>query len=310
LKNNSFKYFNVSNDMRFSLLRGVGIPLLLMFMNSSLFSQQDTLNQKRLKTVIAAEVIGYTATMTGLYTLWYKDEPSSSFHPFNDNKEWLQMDKIGHGVTSYYVGLAGFEALKWSGVSRKKSIWYGGTLGLFFLTSVEVFDGYSEAWGFSWGDVAVNTAGSGLFIAQQLAWNEQRVLFKYSFRKSKYADIRPNLLGENLLQNVIKDYNGQTYWASANIASFLGKGTTFPKWLNLALGYGADGMVGAFNNNFDPTKTRQRQYYISLDIDLTRIKTKSKLANTVLGAFGFIKFPLPTIEFNQQGKTKFYGVYF
>lgn len=248
--------------------------------------------------------------MTGMYALWYKDIPSSPFHTFNDNEEWNQMDKIGHGMTSYYIGKAGHDVLKWSGVSRKKSIWYGGTLGLFFLTSVEVFDGYSSAWGFSWGDVAVNTGGSLFFIAQQLAWDEQRVLLKYSFHKSKYADLRPELLGKNLLQNALKDYNGQTYWMSANIASFLGEDTKFPKWLNLAVGYGADGMVGAFDNAFDPTVIRQRQYYLSLDIDLTRIKTKSKFFNTVLGAFGFIKFPLPTVEFNQHGKTKFYGVYF
>jgi uncharacterized protein YfiM (DUF2279 family) len=292
------------------LVKRIFILVLFLSIIGITFSQKDSLNTKRLKTVVLGESIGYTATMTGLYTLWYKDEPGSSFHTFNDNKEWLQMDKIGHGVTSYYVGMAGYEVLKWSGVSRKKSIWYGGTLGLFFLTSVEVFDGYSSAWGFSWGDVAVNTAGSGLFIAQQLAWDEQRVLLKYSYHKSNYVEIRPDLLGENLAQNILKDYNGQTYWASANIASFLGEDTRFPKWLNLALGYGADGMVGAFDNSFNPTIKRQRQYYLSLDIDLTRIKTKSKLANTFLGAFGFIKFPLPTVEFNQHGETKFHGVYF
>lgn len=273
-------------------------------------AQQDSLNHKRLKTVIALESAGYVGAMGGMYTLWYKDIPSSSFHTFNDNAEWNQMDKVGHGMTSYYVGMAGYEVLKWSGVSRKKSIWYGGTLGLFFLTSVEVFDGYSSAWGFSWGDVGFNAAGSGIFIAQQLAWDEQRILLKYSYHKSNYIDLNPNLLGENLMQNIIKDYNGQTYWMSANIASFLGKNTKFPKWLNLAVGYGADGMVGAFDNSFDPTIARQRQYYLSLDIDLTRIKTNSKFFNTVLGAFGFIKFPLPTVEFNQGGATKFYGVYF
>ena len=55
---------------------------------------------------------------------------------------------------------------------------------------------------------------------------------------------------------------------------------------------------------------RNRQYYISLDIDLTRIKTKSKFANIFFNAFGFIKFPLPTIEFNEGGNVKFYAVYF
>ena len=278
--------------------------------NFHLLAQQDSIHKNRLKTVIVAETVGYTATMTGLYALWYKDVPSSSFHTFNDNKEWLQMDKIGHGVTAYYLGFAGYEALKWSGVSEKKSVWYGGTLGLFFLTSVEIFDGYSSAWGFSWGDVAVNTAGSGLFIAQQLAWKEQRILLKYSFHRSPYWEKRPNLLGENLVQNLIKDYNGQTYWMSANIASFLSEDTKFPKWLNLAVGYGAKGMLGAFNNDLFPNVKRERQYYLSLDVDLTRIKSKSKVANTVLGAFGFLKFPLPTVEFNSGGKTNFYWAYF
>lgn len=301
----------IINKIPLAPLKGGMILLILGCLSSvAVFSQKDTLNQTRLKTVIAIETVGYAAGMTGMYALWYKDVPSASFHTFNDDGEWNQMDKIGHGMTSYYVGKAGHDVLKWSGVSRKKSIWYGGTLGLFFLTSVEVFDGYSSAWGFSWGDVGVNIAGSLFFISQQLAWDEQRILLKYSFHKSKYATKRPDLLGENVLQNTLKDYNGQTYWMSANIASFLGDDTKFPKWLNFAVGYGADGMVGAFDNSFDPTITRQRQYYLSLDIDLTRIKTKSKFFNTVLGAFGFIKFPMPTVEFNQGGKTKFYGVYF
>ncbi len=293
----------------YSFKRIIELLLVLLFANV-LFAQQDSLNLTRLKTVIITESIGYTGVMIGLNQLWYKNEPRSSFHFFNDNKEWNQMDKIGHGTTAYYVGKAGYEVLKWSGVSRKKSIMYGGSLGLFFLTSVEVFDGYSSAWGFSWGDVAVNAAGSGLFVAQQLAWNEQRVLLKYSFHKSNYWQLRPNVLGENIVQNALKDYNGQTYWLSINIASFLGKENKFPKWLNLALGYGADGMLGAFNNDLFPNYKRQRQYYISLDVDLTRLKTKSKFLHAVLGTFGFVKFPFPTIEFNTKENAKFYGVYF
>lgn len=301
--------FILPQGRKYPLEGMIGVILMLLFSHLS-YAQQDTLNPKRLKTVIAVEATGYAAITTNLYILWYKDYESSGFHTFNDNSSWMQMDKVGHTVTSYYVGMAGYEALRWSGVNKKKSILFGGTLGLFFLTSVEVMDGFSENWGYSWGDVAANSAGTGLFIAQQLAWNEQRILLKYSFHQTYYADLRPELLGENLIQNTIKDYNGQTYWASANIASFLGKNTKFPKWLNLAVGYGANGMAGSIENNKYPEIRRYRQYYLSLDIDLTRIKTKSKFANTVLGAFGFIKFPLPTLEFNQGGETKFYGVYF
>ncbi|MCO6501114.1 MAG: DUF2279 domain-containing protein [Vicingus serpentipes] len=287
-----------------------GIIPLFILLNLVAQAQQDTLNTKRLKTVIAAETIIYSGAMTSLYQLWYKDVPSSSFHFFNDNQQWNQMDKIGHGVTSYYIGKAGYEVLKWSGIKNKKAIWYGGTLGLFFLTSVEIFDGYSSEWGFSWGDVAVNTAGSGLFIGQQLAWNEQRVLLKYSFHQSDYWQKRPNILGETLMQQTLKDYNGQTYWLSANIASFLGENNKFPKWLNFAIGYGADGMLEGTPYQLYPDANRIRQYYISLDVDLTRIKTKSKIANALLGAFGFIKFPMPAVEFNSSGVTKVYGFYF
>jgi uncharacterized protein YfiM (DUF2279 family) len=296
------------------------ILLLLISLNffSPLKAQLDTLNKKRLTTVIASEAAIYSGTMVGLSQLWYKDVPTTSFHTFNDNQEWLQMDKIGHAVTSYYVGMAGYEVLKWSGVSEKKATWYGGTLGLFLLTSVEILDGYSTDWGFSTGDMVANVSGTGLFIAQQLAWKEQRVLLKYSFHTTDYAAIRPNVLGSNLSEQVLKDYNGQTYWLSANIASFLKNDAKFPKWLNLAIGYGADGMLGGHDNVFVTdgvyydysTTDRTRQFYLSLDIDLTRIKTKSKFANTVLGAFGFVKFPFPAIEFNQNGQTKFKGFYF
>ncbi len=273
-------------------------------------AQQDTLNPKRLKTVIAVESAGYVGVMVNLYILWYADYESSGFHTLNDNSSWEQMDKVGHSMTSFYTGMAGYEALRWSGVSKNKSIWYGGTLGFFFLTSVEVLDGFSENWGYSWGDVGANALGTGIFIGQQMAWNEQRVLLKFSYHNTEYAALRPGFLGENTMESIIKDYNGQTYWASANIASFLGKDTKFPKWLNLAVGYGAHGMTGSIENLSHPEIERYKQYYVSLDIDLTRIKTKSKFANTLLGAFGFIKFPLPTIEFNQGGTTKFYGVYF
>ncbi len=284
--------------------------IIFFFFTSSCLGQTDTLKVNRLKTVVIGEAVAYSGAMVGLYSLWYKDQSSSSFHLFNDNEEWLQVDKIGHSMTSYYVGIMGYEALKWSGVSNEKSIWIGGSLGNIFLTSVEVFDGYSKGWGFSWGDVIANTAGSALFIGQQLAWNEQRVLLKYSFHQTQYAAQRPNLLGDNLIQNSLKDYNGQTYWMSVNIASFLSESTGFPNWLNFAIGYGADGMLGGFNNDKFVDVNRIRQYYISMDVDLTRIKTKSKFANTVLGAFGFIKFPFPALEFNQNGKTQLKGVHF
>jgi hypothetical protein len=181
-------------------------------------------------------------------------------------------------------------------------------LGSAFLNTVEILDGFSSGWGFSIGDLSANTAGSLIVITQELAWNEQRIVLKYSFQQSEYAKYNSNLLGKNLQQKLVKDYNWQTYWLSVNLYSFMNHQTKFPKWLNLALGYGANGMVGARTNPaiidasgnalyFD----RYRQFYLSLDIDLTRIKTRSKILKTVFNTIGFIKFPAPALEFNKNG---------
>lgn len=279
------------------------------------FSQQDSLtfssnpfNKKRLAAVVGVEVALYSGTLLALNELWYKDYPRSSFHRFSDNQEWMHMDKAGHMVTAYSVGRVGYDLLSWSGVKRKNAIWYGGMLGSIFLNTVEILDGYSSEWGFSVGDLGANTAGSLFFVMQQSVWDEQRMVLKYSFQQSEYAQYRPELLGDNLQEDLLKDYNGQTYWLSLNLYSFMDKETRFPKWLNIAFGYGADGMVGG---KFNPTVVdnmgsvipidRYRQYYFSLDIDLTRIKTKSVFLNTVFHTIGFIKFPAPAIEFSKHG---------
>lgn len=287
------------------------IIILFAFVNTS-YSQSDSISsppfsKKKLTLVVSTETALYGGSLIGLNELWYKDDPHSSFHFFNDNTEWLQMDKVGHVVTSYYVGRVGVGLLKWSGVKRKKAIWYGGMLGTVYQSTIEILDGYSSEWGFSIGDFAANTVGSLLCVGQELAWDEQRVVLKYSFQQSEFAKYRPQLLGKNLTENLLKDYNGQTYWLSANISSFLKEDTAFPKWLNIAVGYGANGMTGGeFNPPYIDANGKQiyferyRQYYLSFDVDLTRIKTKSKFLKTVFYSIGYLKIPAPALEFNKN----------
>jgi hypothetical protein len=262
----------------------------------------------RLVLVVSSEAILYAGSLIGLNELWYKDYPRSSFHFFDDSNEWLQMDKAGHATTSYYIGRVGIGLMNWTGVSRKKAIWYGGMLGSLYQTTIEVLDGYSSEWGFSVADFGANTAGSLLCVAQQLAWGEQRIVLKYSFMPSEYSQYRPEILGSNLQENLLKDYNGQTYWLSLNPSSFMGKETKFPKWLNVAIGYGANGMTGGdFNPPYIDERGNQiyieryRQFYLSLDVDLTRIKTRSRFLKAVFYSVGFIKIPAPALEFNRYG---------
>ena len=258
----------------------------------------------------------YAGSIIGLNQLWYADYPRSSFHFFNDCSEWRGMDKTGHTLSSYWIGRIGHASLRWSGVERKKAIWFGGTWGLVYLTTVEVFDGFSEGWGFSTCDMAANILGTGIFITQQLLWDDQPFTLKFSFHQTEYADYRPDLLGENFIQRALKDYNGQTYWLSANIASFLPETSKFPKWLDVSFGYSAEGMLGANSNppeyNGEPLPDYERysQYMFSLDIDLTRIKTRNETVKLLLNLIGFIKIPFPAVEFNRIDKVKWHWIYY
>ena len=279
----------------------------------SFFKPSDSLNKKRLNTVIISETAVGAATLVGLNQLWYADYPKSDFHFINDNAEWLQMDKAGHVFSAYHLGSFGSNALKWSGCDNKRQLLYGATLGLAFLTTVEVFDGYSSQWGASLGDVAANVSGTALFVSQELLWKEQRIVPKFSFHTTPYASARPNVLGSSVSEQILKDYNGQTYWLSVNIHSFF-KQSKLPKWLNVAVGYGAEGMItgneGLANTVFLPESERYRQIYLSFDVDLTKIKTKSNLIKTLFLVFNTIKIPAPAIEIKGSGGIKWHYLYF
>lgn len=281
--------------------------------SDSFFKPSDSLNHKRQNAVVISEAVLATGTLIALNQAWYAEYPKSDFHFINDNSEWLQMDKAGHVYSSYHLGRFGAEMLQWSGANKKNQILYGAGLGFAFLTAVEVLDGHSSQWGASMGDVLANASGTAIYVSQELIWREQRITPKFSFHTTKYASYRPEVLGSSLAENILKDYNGQTYWLSINLQSFA-KDSKIPKWLNLAFGYGADGMITGNKEENTPilasNPQRFRQFYLSLDVDLTKIKTKSHFLKTVFSVLNTVKIPAPTIEFVRFNDIKYHFIYF
>ena len=279
---------------------------------TSFFQSSDTLNKSRRNTIYITEATVAGVALVGLNQLWYADYPRSEFHFYNDNDAWNQMDKFGHAFSSYYIGKMGMDALAWAGESKKNQLLYGATLGFAFVTTIEIFDGFSQEWGFSTGDMIANALGTSLLIGQELLWNEQRIQYKFSFHTTSYAQNYPTKLGENTLQQVFKDYNGQTYWLSFNLWSFF-KDSKIPKWLNVAIGYGANGLPEKRAVPLIyPGEEYQtyRQFFTSIDVDLTKIPTKSPFLKTVFNVFNFVKIPAPTIEYTSKGNFKFHAFYF
>lgn len=281
---------------------------------------QDSSTTGRRWLVGAATTAGYGGSFLFLNEAWYKNYPRSGFHTYNDAGEWQQVDKVGHTWTAYQTSRITSAMWQWAGLAQQDAVLLGSGSSLLYLLSIEYLDGRSAEWGWSWADVAADIAGTALFAGQQLHWGEQKIALKFSAAPKKYpASLQSRvdrLYGNSFQGRLLKDYNAQTYWLSLNLKSVL-PSSNLPAWLNLSVGYGADGMYGGYENiafdkngnlEFDRRDLpRYRQWYLSPDVDLTRIPTRSKFLKTTFQVLNVLKFPAPAVELS-QGRLKFHAI--
>ena len=125
-------------------------------------------------------------------------------------------------------------------------------------------------------------------------------------------------LAKSTAEKILKDYNAQTYWLSANIHSFF-PDSRIPRWLNVSLGYNARVMLGGTENiwtddagnTIDRTEVeRYRRFFLSVDVDLTRIRTRSKFLRSVFSVVNMVKVPAPALEWDSRGKFRGHLFYF
>lgn len=288
---------------------------------SQLFQPADTLNKKRFWSAIGVSTATYSAFTIGLNALWYADYERSSFHLFNDWNEWQNMDKYGHAYNGYFQSQLVYSGARWTGLDKSSSLWVGMGSAMLFQSTIEVLDGFSKEWGFSVPDMAFNIAGSALFGLQQHFWDEQKILIKFSAFPVDHPNLSilsneghlttlqqraQHLFGTGLPSRILKDYNAQTLWLSVNPKSFLYE-SHLPSWLNIAFGLGSQNMYGGFNNTwtnedgtFQWSQNRYQQYYLSLDVDLTKIQTNSPFLKSLLRILNIVKIPFPAIEYNSK----------
>ena len=277
---------------------------------------------KRAWLVGGTSALLWTGSFIALNQAWYSDYDRASFHFFNDNIEWQQVDKIGHIWSTYHVSRVSAEAWRWTNMKDGKSILLGGVSSIAYQTIIEIQDGYSRDWGFSWGDMGANLAGAGLYVMQELKWKNQRLSIKFSYWPYNYDEDlmsrRNQLFGSSFMERILKDYNSQRYWLSGNIRDFF-PGAHLPAWLNLSFGYQATGMLGGRKNAWmDNMGTRverfdiarKRHYFISPDIDFTKIKTNRKGVRKLFFLLNAVKVPAPSVEVDSKGKLRVHALSF
>jgi hypothetical protein len=312
--------------------------LTSILLQSNLTVAQDTLVYRKSKSVLdyspyknkyriggVSGIIGgaYIGSMVWLNSQWYAQYPRSKFQFFNDAGEWNQIDKCGHIQAAYVESYMSYHVFRWMGLNQMEAAGYSALASFLAMSSIEVLDGFSAKWGASWSDLGANAFGSLFAMGQNMAWGEQRMMLKMSMHLEPYpqGDLRNranDLYGTNLVEKFLKDYNNMNFWLSINPAKFNPK-QKHAKWLSIAVGYGAGNMYGGFENKwtdkngiaYDYTHVkRYRKFFISMDYDLSQIKTKTRFGRVVLGALNWIKLPAPAIEFNTLGQVVFHPCYF
>jgi len=279
--------------------------------SQSIFKNADSLNKIRTIGITALYTTSWTSSVLALNYVWYAEYPSNKLHSFNDWDEWLQMDKFGHVYTAYHISKSVALFNRWAGMKKVPAAIVGSAFAFGFQTSLELLDGKSVEWGFSWADMGANTLGALAYVSQEYLFGDQRILLKQSYHPTKYALLRPQVLGDNFVQRYLKDYNGQTYWFSFAPAQF-SSSIPLPKWICLSIGYGIDGKLygtentATFNGN---TYNAHRRFLLSFDIDLTQLNIKNKTLRAFIKPFNAIKIPFPTIYW-QNNTCYLKGLYF
>ena len=245
-------------------------------------------------------------SLYGLGKLWYGQQSQISFHLFNDAKNWMQMDKLGHTFSCYHV-TRGLDALfSWTGLKEKKSLLLAAGIGLTYFTGIEILDGFSESWGFSLSDMGFNALGVGMYVFQEHYLQAQIFKPKFSFHQTRFAIQRPEVLGSNFIESVLKDYNGQTYWLSFSPGQMgLDK---WPDWMMLSFGHSIRGRLKGDAVSYGGI-TSHREFLFSLDVDLSRLNVKSKFLKGLLKSLNTLKIPFPALIY-ANGKMNARPIYF
>lgn len=295
-------------------------PFTTLNDTNALLRPAPVFDRGRFWTATTTGTLLYGAITYGLYQTWYRDFERGPFRTFNDWPEWLQMDKVGHAFGGYQYARFVQAGAEWTGMDRRHAAWTSFGVSMLWQGTLEMLDAYSVRWGFSWSDMGANTVGAGLHLGQELLWREQRMLLKVSSSLARPPDVpvtNPNgavsnlsypsrlRFGTGLVERFLKDYNEQTLWLSVNPRSFL-PNSKLPPWLNIALGYGADNVYGAYGNSWRENgqsfifpETRYRQWYLSPDIYFSRIPTKKRWVRLLLGSLDFFKLPAPALEYGR-----------
>ena len=291
--------------MKFKTLFFVTAFILLF---NNIYSQTDT-SKKRIYLVGGCLAGGTLGTYIYIQNSWWSDK-QVPFH-FDEGADMVyakNVDKAGHFLGGLMSADIFTSSMIWSGMKRKKALWYGAVFGSGMQLAIEIKDGHAPYWGFSKLDLIFGTAGSLYPLFQYYNNNLREISFKFSYfkRSDIFWDLE-SIRGKEVSDYAWHDdYPNQTYWLAFNLNS-LSKNSIFPDWLNLAIGFGLDDSQYLDENL--TKKGGKNEWYIAIDYDVSKLLKRwdTSLGKNVKRWLNYFHFPAPTIRI--APKLEFYPLF-
>jgi hypothetical protein len=245
--------------------------------------------------VVGSSIVGVHIIQ---YNSWWKDQ-RTDFHLYDDPDYEKNFDKFGHAFGGYVTSFFFDEAYTWAGFNKQQSVLLGAASSLLFELYVEIEDGHARDWGFSQGDMKANMAGSAFYVLRNTIPFMKNFDYKWSYIPApKNSDPNAHEV------NIIDDYQGQSYWVTANINGLLPRSMqgVVPEWLNLAFGVGGYSLDAPTVPGDDPYKDRKIAYFIGIDYDMEKIIPESSIGflNFIRRGLKYIHFPAPAYRITPE----------
>lgn len=218
---------------------------------------------------------------------------------------WREQDKLGHIYGNILLTRFTAATFQFAGVSRRKALWTGFGVSTAFYTALELTDAGFADWGFSLPDYVANLIGAGYPLAQEYWKPLQHFNLKWSYWFSQYYDqpVSPNRRFRDYqpYTYISGDYDGMSFWLSANINELLPASAEkyWPDWLAIAVGYGAKNLP---QSNPDP---KYRELYFALDYNLEARPGEAAWQKMLKSTLNIFHFPSPGIRITRDGTTAF-----
>ena len=248
----------------------------------------DDVVPARLAVMAGTLAAGSAALYIYQKNAWWAEEHRTSFHlHYGDSSK--SMDKAGHFLGTAVQSHVIARAARWSGLSPNESALAGATAAWLLQLHVEVEDGLNALWGFDPYDVVANTLGAGVFYAQERVPALAPFALKFSYWPTQGVTNQPPEF-EGRPPSPIDDYDGHTYWLGLRVHDLLPVSAAryWPPWLCLA---------GGVSGHALDTDEATREYFLSLDVDLTRVlPARTWLGTQLREMTNYLHLPAPALR--------------